>query len=249
MTKATKPNPSDYGLDANFDVRDFENLYAKEHNKDKEMNYCIPGILAFFVWVRYNELHEWSVFLAIFSLFIVFFPLFFILMMLISSCLSWFVSENNSPSSQIEKNAERYKKAIETWSYWNLETEDGWWKSLRGQEFEIAVYQLFANRGASALLTQASNDGGVDLVIKLSGQEYYVQAKGLSSKVGVAPIREIAGVCSNKDATPVLVAVNGFTNSAIKTAKELSVGLIDCHQLARMARDVRLNNISFVSNF
>jgi hypothetical protein len=54
--------------------------------------------------------------------------------------------------------------------------------------------------------------------------------------IPVAPIREIAGVCSRGQAVPVVLAVNGYTKPALETAEELGVRCLDAHDLCKFAR-------------
>lgn len=135
-----------------------------------------------------------------------------------------------------DKDAQRYGADLEAFEYRILETGLGFWQAMRGVEFERALMRLFHDRGCRADMTKASGDGGVDLKFTLGDQMYWCQCKGLSKPVSVAPIREIAGVCSKSDAQPVVFAVNGFTRPAIEEASRLNVVLLDAPNIVEIAR-------------
>ena len=128
-----------------------------------------------------------------------------------------------------------YRKDLAEWNYLNLETGEGFWKSLRGAAFEDALARLFQRRGFSVEKTKTTGDGGIDLILRSGSDLIFVQCKGYAKPVPVAPIREIAGVCSRSQAGPVVAAVNGFTKGAIECARELNVTLVDTPGIVRMA--------------
>jgi len=128
-----------------------------------------------------------------------------------------------------------YRQDLADWNYLNLETGEGFWKSLRGAAFEDALARLFQRRGFSVEKTKTTGDGGIDLILRSGSDLIFVQCKGYAKPVPVAPIREIAGVCSRSQAGPVVAAVNGFTKGAIECARELNVTLVDTPGIVRMA--------------
>lgn len=133
------------------------------------------------------------------------------------------------------KRSAAYRQDLADWNYLNLETGEGFWRSLRGAEFEDALARLFQRRGVSVEKTKTTGDGGIDLVLRSGSDLIFVQCKGYAKPVPVAPIREIAGVCSRSQARPVVAAVNGFTKGAIECARELDVTLVDTPGIVRMA--------------
>lgn len=130
----------------------------------------------------------------------------------------------------------RYRRALYDWEYLNLETGEGFWKALRGEDFENALAKLFERRNISVAKTKKTGDGGVDLILSFGSRQIFVQCKGHAKPVAVAPVREIAGVCSRSQARPVVAAVNGFTKGARDCARELSVTLIDTQTIIRLAK-------------
>jgi len=137
--------------------------------------------------------------------------------------------------SAYRKRLAAYRQDLADWNYLNLETGHGFWKDLRGAAFEDALARLFQRRGVSVEKTRTTGDGGIDLVLRSGSDLIFVQCKGYAKPVPVAPIREIAGVCSRSHAIPVVAAVNGFTKGAIECARDLNVTLVDTPEIVRMA--------------
>ena len=133
-----------------------------------------------------------------------------------------------------------YDVAVRDWNDRQLETGRTYWREKRGVAFEAAVQALLVRRGASVDTTKGSGDGGIDLIVRLNGATFWCQCKGHASPIGVAVVREIAGVCSRGGGAPVVIAVNGYTSAAVATANELGVLLIDTPQLLNLATRNRI---------
>jgi len=130
------------------------------------------------------------------------------------------------------------------WMERKLETGLTFWKDKRGIELENALMRLFKKRGCEVQTTKISGDGGVDLIVKIGDAEIWCQCKGHAKPISVAPIREIAGVCSRSTAHPAVFAVNGFTKPAQVAARELGVQLFDANHIVSLARRSDLINLS-----
>jgi Restriction endonuclease len=129
-----------------------------------------------------------------------------------------------------------YRADLAAWEFTNSERGLGYWRALRGIDFEHAVALMFRRRGCNVTTTKGSGDGGVDLVLYVGRKTLWCQCKGYATPVAVAPIREIAGVCSRANAVPILFAVNGFTKPALAAAEELGVTCLDAPDLCKLAR-------------
>ena len=143
-------------------------------------------------------------------------------------------------------NVSAYRASLSAWEFTNTERGLGYWQALRGTEFEAAVALLLRRRGCDVMATKGSGDGGVDLVLNIGGNALWCQCKGHAKPVSVAPVREIAGVCSRGQAKPVVIAVNGYTRPAIEAAHELGVTCLDAPDLCKLAR---LEAIASVGEF
>lgn len=137
----------------------------------------------------------------------------------------------------------RYEDAKKDWEERQLETGLTYWREKRGVAFEQAVKEFLSRRGAKVEMTKGSGDGGIDLIVTLGDTIYWGQCKGYAKPISVAPIREIAGVCSRGGGQPMMFAVNGYTRSAISTAQELGVKLFDAHHFVEMAEAIRIGEI------
>lgn len=135
----------------------------------------------------------------------------------------------------------RYRDKVRDWNERQTEIGRTYWKEQRGVAFEEAVKALLSRRGCKVQTTKGSGDGGIDLIAMFGGSTFWCQCKGHKSPVGVAVVREIAGVCSRGGGVPVVIAVNGYTKAATETAQQLGVLLIDTHNLVSMAKQERLS--------
>jgi len=138
-----------------------------------------------------------------------------------------------------------YKANLAAWEFTNTERGQGYWEKLRGVEFEAAVALLLKRRSCNVTTTKGSGDGGVDLVVTVGGQAFWCQCKGHAKPVSVAPIREIAGVCSRGQAKPVIFAVNGYTLPAAQAATELGVAYFDARDLCNLARLEKIASVEY----
>lgn len=137
----------------------------------------------------------------------------------------------------------RHEGAKKDWDDRHLETGITYWREMRGVAFERAVSEFLTRRGARVTMTKGSGDGGIDLVVELGAMVFWGQCKGHANPISVAPIREIAGVCSRSSAKPIVFAVNGYTRSAKTTAEDLGVLLFDAHHFVAMAKSLRIGEI------
>jgi hypothetical protein len=112
---------------------------------------------------------------------------------------------------------------------------------LSPDDFEAVVADVYAARGWDTTVTQASQDGGIDVVAHRNdgfGMTALLQAKryAADNKVGAREVREYAAVRDNHaDADMMVVVTTGeFTSSAQREAAEMNVKLIDGADLAGM---------------
>ncbi len=92
--------------------------------------------------------------------------------------------------------------------------------ALNPEEAEHACRDYLLFLGATgARVTRFSRDGGVDVESDL----YVVQVKHQEGPVGVKVVREIAGVASLQDKTPIVFAKRSYTEEAKKFAEAGSI--------------------------
>ena len=115
-------------------------------------------------------------------------------------------------------------------------------RKLSWQQFEMIVGEAFRRLGYRVMENGGGGaDGGIDLVLDREGQRFLVQCKQWRVlKVGVKPIRELAGVMSAKGVRDGFFVTSGtYTKEARDFAEEAGISLVDGDSLQRMVRDVR----------
>lgn len=108
------------------------------------------------------------------------------------------------------------------------------------QEFEQLVGEAFRLRGYAVIEHGGGGaDGGIDLVLKKSGEKFLVQCKQWRArKVGVTVVRELYGVMAAGGATGGFVVTCGcFTEEARAFASGRNVILVDGSALEKLLRE------------
>ncbi|MSS71389.1 MAG: ATP-dependent helicase [Candidatus Latescibacteria bacterium] len=111
---------------------------------------------------------------------------------------------------------------------------------MSGREFEVWTVNLFRRLGFAVELTQASRDGGIDLMCRsrdVIGIETVlcVQCKNYSSALGVEPVRALVG-CLPSGARGVMVCPSGFTSEAMRFGVLKGVQMMDAKSLASLVQ-------------
>jgi restriction system protein len=146
-------------------------------------------------------------------------------------------SEEQTPTEQIELAEQKLKRTLAS----DLLDLMGKMDPYRFEE--LVVDLLFAmgyggSRAEAALVTQKSNDEGIDGIInedRLGLDVIYVQAKRWQSNVGRPEIQSFIGALAMKYATKgVFITTSGFNTGAVECAKSVpqKVVLIDGRRLA-----------------
>jgi len=110
------------------------------------------------------------------------------------------------------------------------------------QEFEMLVGEAFRRKGyAVAEIGGGGADGGIDLVLKKSGEKFLVQCKQWKAfKVGVTTVRELYGVMAASGAVGGFVVTSGvFTQEAKTFAAGINIELIDGTALTAMIKKIQ----------
>lgn len=130
---------------------------------------------------------------------------------------------------------ELYEKAVGRWNY----TQQKYWKSLRGTEFERALARLYRRMGYSVRQTKASGDEGIDLILSQEGKTTVVQCKGHEKPVGVGAVRDLYGTMMHTGADgAVLACPAGFTKAVVEFVSNKPIRLVSASELVEMAESV-----------
>lgn len=114
-------------------------------------------------------------------------------------------------------------------------------RGMDGYEFEQKVAQIWADYGWDTSVTQASNDGGIDMVAEKSfpiPQKHLIQAKkyGKNNTIGSEKIQQYSSLRhqhQNVDSV-VIVTTSSFTTQAEEFAEQLNVKLVDGNDLVQV---------------
>jgi len=114
--------------------------------------------------------------------------------------------------------------------------------TVSGTEFEGAISVLLQRLGFRTEMTQASGDGGIDIVATLErpiiGGRYLIQCKrfALDALVGSPTVREFYGALTadRKAVKGILITTSGFTAQAREFAENLPIELVDGEQLRQL---------------
>jgi restriction system protein len=115
-------------------------------------------------------------------------------------------------------------------------------RKLSWQQFEIIVGEAFRRLGYRVIENGGGGaDGGIDLILDREGQRFLVQCKQWKvQKVGVKPVRELAGVMSAHGVRDGFFVTSGtYTKEAREFADEADISLVDGDSLERMVRDIQ----------
>lgn len=109
-------------------------------------------------------------------------------------------------------------------------------RSMKWDDFELMVGEVFRMRGFTVSETGSGADGGVDLRLRKGGEVFLVQCKRWRHhKVSVMVVRELFGVMAAEGATGGFVVTSGvFTQAARDFAKGRNIDLLDGPELAAL---------------
>lgn len=238
--KTPKPLMSDFGIPDDFSYSSFEyenQILNKRKLKFKIIFSSLILVILITISYIYNFVDEFFAYLIFVPSLIIFIP--------ISDELSNHFVNSNAWELQYADEINAYIAALADWMFRQTEAGQGYWTILRGSAFEEAVAQFFNRRGCTAILTDVTGDGGVDIILTIGTDVFWCQCKGHAKPIPVAEIRRIAGATlkSKGSATPVMFATNGYTKPALAEAVELGVVCIDAKRLVELAPYSKISNL------
>ena len=108
-------------------------------------------------------------------------------------------------------------------------------KALPWKEFEELIAEAYRRKGYSVVENDGVGpDGGIDLVLKKSGNLFLVQCKHWKTqKIDVRVVREMYGLMTAERASGVIVITSGlFTQDAKTFAEDKAIDLVEGYQVA-----------------
>jgi HJR/Mrr/RecB family endonuclease len=161
-------------------------------------------------------------------------PCFFIILILIFGGLNN-IRESRERSKPIYRKIEIYEAALDRYK----QTNDQYWKSLRGIAFETALANLYGKMGYWVHQTKGSGDEGIDLVLEKEGVKTVVQCKGHAKPIGVGAVRDLYGAMMHFGVpSAVLACPAGFTEGVIHFVMNKPIRLISASEIIEMAESV-----------
>lgn len=140
-----------------------------------------------------------------------------------------------------EEACKRYEKDLRDYESYLRRRTRGYYENMSGFEFEKAIAALYRQYGYDAYVTQATGDGGVDVILRRNGECVAVQCKHHANPVGPKDIRELQGVVMTSDEYDygIFVSWNGFTPGALEEAREkaqrVRIDLVAARDILAMA--------------
>lgn len=107
-------------------------------------------------------------------------------------------------------------------------TSEQEWLDMSPLVFEHKVGDVFRRLGYRVAVTQASSDGGIDIIAINDSGRYFIQCKhyGQTNLVGVKELREFFGVCMQYGVTGYFVYTSALTKAATEFVQSESVAKV-----------------------
>jgi hypothetical protein len=130
------------------------------------------------------------------------------------------------------RRAQRYRKALAMFRAWWVRTQEEFWLSLSGLQFEAELAAVFRRAGFRAELTAVSGDKGVDIWLYTKRGKEIVQCKAHSGPIGPAVARELYGTLQHFGApAATLASTSGFTKGVRAFARNKPIVLMDLRDI------------------
>ena len=112
--------------------------------------------------------------------------------------------------------------------------------TMSGVEFEDYVARVARSCGVSVIMTSATGDWGVDLIVGRRPDRLASQCKRVARPVGTGAVQEVVAGAAMQDCTHTMVVTNNdFTPAARKLAERHGCTLVGGTDLPRLKRLIR----------
>lgn len=101
-------------------------------------------------------------------------------------------------------------------------------KYMNPREFELFTAKLFDQLGYVSTVTQASRDGGKDVILQNKSGTMYVECKHYQGSVGREIANKLYGVmCADKVQGGIIITTGHFTKDCIEFCRRVGIILYD----------------------
>jgi HJR/Mrr/RecB family endonuclease len=137
----------------------------------------------------------------------------------------------------------KYQKALNQYQEWWNRTQQDFWTSLSGIQFENELTKLFKNLGIRAEQTKASDDKGVDIWLHTDKGKEIVQCKAHKNPITPHVVRELYGTLKHFGAAQaILASTSGFTKGVFEFAKDKPIRLLDLNGIIAMHKKIGMEH-------
>jgi hypothetical protein len=133
----------------------------------------------------------------------------------------------------------KYQKALDQYQKWWTRTQQDFWTSLSGLQFENELAKLFRKLGVRAEQTTASDDKGVDIWLRTEKGKEIVQCKAHKNPITPHVVRELYGTLKHFGAAQaILASTSGFTKGVFEFTKDKPIRLLDLNSIIAMQKKI-----------
>jgi len=133
----------------------------------------------------------------------------------------------------------KYQKALDQYQKWWTRTQQDFWTSLSGLQFENELAKLFRKLGVRAEQTTASDDKGVDIWLRTEKGKEIVQCKAHKNPITPHVVRELYGTLKHFGAAQaILASTSGFTKGVFEFTKDKPISLLDLNSIIAMQKKI-----------
>jgi len=133
----------------------------------------------------------------------------------------------------------KYQKALDQYQKWWTRTQQDFWTSLSGLQFENELAKLFRKLGVRAEQTTASDDKGVDIWLRTEKGKEIVQCKAHKNPITPHVVRELYGTLKHFGAAQaILASTSGFTKRVFEFTKDKPISLLDLNSIIAMQKKI-----------
>ena len=143
-------------------------------------------------------------------------------------------------STTLEEKYIKYTESLKEYNRYLEQTNRNYWIQMTGLQFEKEVASLFRAKGYDAIVTSATADGGVDIILRKNGERIAVQCKHHAKPVGPNDVRALQGVVAAQNfAHGIFVSLNGYTTTVYGEVRNsnVKIELLELKDILKMTKD------------